>query len=54
MPVSWYFGTLRLQLRLPVDLGHAELHGYEVFGRKEGLWPSASVKLYVIIEVKQC
>ena len=26
MPVSRYFGTPRLQLRLPVYLGHAERH----------------------------
>ena len=26
MPVSRYLGTLRLRLRLPVDLGHAEQH----------------------------
>ena len=37
MPVSRYFGTLRLRLRLPVDLGHAEVLGYEVCGPRGGL-----------------
>ena len=34
MPVSRYFGTLRLRLLLPVDLGHADIVGYEVSGPK--------------------